>query len=276
VVIATASSTTVCIGDSVQLLSSPNGGMSPYSYSWKPSVNLNNPSLQNPHAAPTFPTNYTVTVTDAYGCTADTSETVFVQSMPYATWGTWTPTLSCDGYVIPLKANVSSNGQTVIWNFGDGTGATTYPPNTNGGTHIYQYNNTYNISIKIVNSPCQIVLDTNLQIPDVSKFIKMLPANVFTPNGSGPPENECFHAVMCDNTISNGSPCVQDTLVENFKTCVDLEVYDRWGTKVFSSTDTKKCWDGNNMNGSPEKEGTYYYIVKFREMVLKGYVELLR
>ena len=99
---------------------------------------------------------------------------------------------------------------------------------------------------------------------------------MFTPNGSGPPENECFHAVMCDNTISNGSPCVQDTLVENFKTCVDLEVYDRWGTKVFSSTDTKKCWDGNNMNGSPEKEGTYYYIVKFREMVLKGYVELLR
>ncbi|MBI3500526.1 MAG: hypothetical protein HY063_10140, partial [Bacteroidetes bacterium] len=44
----------------------------------------------------------------------------------------------------------------------------------------------------------------------------------------------------------------------------------------FTSTDTKRCWDGTNMSGNPAKEGTYYYVAIFKDVVLKGYVELLR
>ena len=55
-----------------------------------------------------------------------------------------------------------------------------------------------------------------------------------------------------------------------------MEVYDRWGIKMFETTETIKCWDGKTMGGTPAKEGTYYYIATFGEVALRGYVTLFR
>jgi len=272
-VVSASASTSICTGDSAQLNSNPNNGLAPYTYYWFPPNNLNNPNVQNPLSGTVLTTNYVVTVTDANGCTADTTTTVFVQSRPSVAWTTWNPGLTCDGYTIPLKANVNGTWQSIYWNFGDGSSVS--QTNANAVPHTYPFGGTYSISVTVYNTPCLTTLDTSLTVSDVMNYVKILPANVFTPNGDS--RNECFHPAICDLAAVNPTtPCPQDSLVELFKTCVDLEVYDRWGIKIFKSSDTQKCWDGSTMSGSPAKDGTYYYIAKFREMILRGYVELIR
>jgi hypothetical protein len=62
----------ICIGQSLPLGGNPSvaGGTGPYSYAWSPATNLTDSSLANPVANPTDTTTYSLTVTDANGCTA--------------------------------------------------------------------------------------------------------------------------------------------------------------------------------------------------------------
>ena len=59
-----------------------------------------------------------------------------------------------------------------------------------------------------------------------------------------------------------------------------MEVWNRWGQQVFSSTDPTKGWDGN-FQGTPAQTGVYAYLVKYtttgnEEKVIKGNVTLVR
>jgi gliding motility-associated-like protein len=263
--------TTICNGDSATLNANTSNGTPPYSYYWSPPNDLNNPTLQNPTSGAANSTPYTVTVTDANGCTDDTSTFLNVETVPSITWASWTPELTCDGYVIPLKANVSSNGNSVIWNFGDGSSPlVTYAPNTDAGPHSYPFNGTYTLSVVVFNVMCTDTVDTVLVVSDMSGFLNVLPANVFTPNNDG--LNDFFHPAFVPAPNSNLSP---DTL-ESLQECLEMEVWDRWGIKMFESTPAQKYWDGKTMGGKDAKEGTYYYIATFGEVKLPGYVTLLR
>lgn len=59
----------------IQLNSVANGG-SGFTYSWSPSTGLSNPNIANPIASPTVSTTYTLTVTNAGGCS--TSESISI------------------------------------------------------------------------------------------------------------------------------------------------------------------------------------------------------
>jgi len=63
---------TVNSGQTVQIGGSPtaSGGTPGYTYSWSPTVGLDDPTAANPNATVTSTTPYTVTVTDSKGCTA--------------------------------------------------------------------------------------------------------------------------------------------------------------------------------------------------------------
>ncbi len=63
----------ICPGDSLSLQAS--GGVS---YAWSPVAGLSNPNVANPKASPAATTTYTVTVTDAAGCTDTRTSTVQV------------------------------------------------------------------------------------------------------------------------------------------------------------------------------------------------------
>jgi PKD repeat protein len=66
-VVATATPTTVNIGETTQLSATP--GLA--SYLWTPPETLNNATIANPVASPLDRTTYVVTATDAKGCTAE-------------------------------------------------------------------------------------------------------------------------------------------------------------------------------------------------------------
>jgi len=72
----------ICSGSSATLNAS--GGSS---YAWSPSTTLNNAAIYNPTANPTSTTAYTVTVTDANGCSATDFTTLTVNPLPSANAG---------------------------------------------------------------------------------------------------------------------------------------------------------------------------------------------
>ena len=54
-----------------------------------------------------------------------------------------------------------------------------------------------------------------------------------------------------------------------------VQVYDRWGKAVFVSNSVNnndQLWDGNNNNGNAVPEGVYYYVIRFEEDHLPGFV----
>lgn len=71
-----------CGGVSVMIGGNPtaSGGTPPYSYSWSPATDLDDPAAANPNAGPSTTTVYSVTVTDDVGDTATSSLTVNVFS----------------------------------------------------------------------------------------------------------------------------------------------------------------------------------------------------
>lgn len=102
-----------CVGLGVQLNGS--GGLT---YSWSPTVGLNNPSISNPFANPTNTTEYNLTVTDANGCVSNNNvfATVTVLPIPNAPIISASGALNfCQGGSVSLTANTSSS---YLWSNG--------------------------------------------------------------------------------------------------------------------------------------------------------------
>lgn len=60
----------------------------------------------------------------------------------------------------------------------------------------------------------------------------------------------------------------------------EVSIFNRWGDKVWDTVgydNTNNKWDGrSNKGGKPLPDGTYFYIVRFKGEIHKGYVELTR
>ncbi len=109
--------TSFCTGETVSITA--NGAAS---YSWSPASGLNTNIGANVIASLTSTTIYSVTGTDANGCSATATASLTFDATPIASF-TIIPSTGCE----PLKVlfqNTSSNGVTAIWNFGDGTTGT--------------------------------------------------------------------------------------------------------------------------------------------------------
>jgi gliding motility-associated-like protein len=60
----------------------------------------------------------------------------------------------------------------------------------------------------------------------------------------------------------------------------EFSIYNRWGNKVFSTTNIDEGWDGT-FNGKPQPMGTYVYVIDAqtdsgRSFNQKGNVTLIR
>ena len=68
--------------------------------------------------------------------------------------------------------------------------------------------------------------------------------NIFSPNNDG--INDCFHPYFGDNLV-----------FQQYK----LQIFNRWGSLIFSSTDPYACWKGN-FNNQPIDEGVYVWLIE--------------
>jgi PKD repeat protein len=118
-------------------------GNGPFSYSWNNIADLDNPTLPNPRATPTVNRTYTVTVTDAFGCSNTDDVTLLIAQRPTADAG---PDMTiCASDVFENGATVTLAGVTTLpgsaitgaWSGGTGTfsaggtsPASSYTPNS--------------------------------------------------------------------------------------------------------------------------------------------------
>lgn len=93
---------TVIVGSPIVLQGVAAGGRSPYTYSWSPTANLNDPTLPQPTFTPTQAgaTQFTLTVTDDNGNTATDSATITASSQTTLSSFVWGANYSAGGYQI--------------------------------------------------------------------------------------------------------------------------------------------------------------------------------
>jgi PKD repeat protein len=107
-----------CPGSSTTLDVTVTGGEMPYSYSWDPAASLDDPGIKSPVATPSVNTTYTVTITDANGCTVTASVTINIAPLLVATAAVDDdPIGECPVSVAHLSTTVTGGegGYTYLW-----------------------------------------------------------------------------------------------------------------------------------------------------------------
>ena len=66
--------------------------------------------------------------------------------------------------------------------------------------------------------------------------------NIFSPNGDGINDVFSFGEYAMDK--------------------MNVEIYNRWGERVYSWDGENKSWDGNGVDGQPLSEGVYFYVLQ--------------
>ena len=235
-------------GNSIVLhgLSSPN-----VSFQWQGPGGYT-ASTQNATGV-TVPGQYVFTATDlTSGCSVQSSVTVSSQSVVAA----FTPDQT--GGLAPLPVNFSNSstgGSTYSWNFGDGNTGTTF--NT---SHTFQGSGTYTVVLTVYNASgtCS---DTASAVIVMEDELSLEIPNVFTPNNDN--INDLF-------TIK--SKGVKE---------ISLQIFNRWGEKLYEFTGAKAAWDGMTGQGGLVPDATYFYFVKatgYNDTVIEknGTVNLFR
>ena len=125
---------------------------------------------------------------------------------------------------------------------------------------IYEFKDTgkYNIDLTVLEKSSGTTFNFSKMI-SVRSFIKLKIPNVFTPNGDD--YNNLF-TVFFDGNAE-----------------LEITIFSKTGTKVFSQKSPTIVWDGRNSSGSEVSEGIYYYILSSNDPrieVHKGFVHLYR
>jgi gliding motility-associated-like protein len=105
----------------------------------------------------------------------------------------------------------------------------------------------YTVAMKEAQCSALDTIDIRVIDPDSLGCGSVFLPKAFTPNGNGPGQNEKF-------ALSN--PYAIDELII-------FEIFDAWGTRLFSSVDKFESWDGK-LNGSPLNPGVYVWKVKYK------------
>jgi len=147
----------------------------------------------------------------------------------------------------PYTLNAGNAGAKFLWSTGD-------------TVQVISVNKSGKYWVAVTNSGCTKADTVNVTVglKDVASKIP----NVFTPNNDG--KNDLF-----------------DISALNMKD-LTMEIYDRWGIKMYDTSDPKKGWDGKH-GSSEAADGTYFWIIKYKSdcggddsYVEKGHVTLLR
>ncbi|NOT61196.1 MAG: hypothetical protein HOP19_13335 [Acidobacteria bacterium] len=264
------------------------------SYSWLPTIGLDNPASSNPtidlsvfsDPSVAFPSVYEVTATDAFGCS--TKDTVFIKTVcscrPPAKVTVKQTSVCARSYTRTADCACGDATATYLWSPG---GATTASIEVQSGS------GPYTVTCR---NECAATTSQPIVIPTASilegGFPNIQCPNIFTPNGDG--VNDLWVATDLSQSIGF-TPAYNATEYQ-------FEVYDRWGSKIVSlygatttgfANQTIPGWDGvanenalynwwqhlwgrdDTYAGLPVSDGQYIYVLQMRNCTT-GWTEICR
>jgi gliding motility-associated-like protein len=244
------SGATICSTKSSSLTAS--GGVS---YTWSPSATLSSSTGDIVDASPINTTTYIVSGSSPLGCIGTATSIVSVIATPTITITKTPDRLLKIGEVVQLNAVSSTNNYS--WSpsnylsCNDCDFPTASPPETI----------TY--CLKSENAQCadSVCITIDVERPCATNESLGLP-NAFSPNGDGINDEYC---------LQGWNYCVTD-----FR----MLIFDRWGEKVFETTDPSFCWDGIYKGQKLDPAVfVYYATAKFivgTDFFKKGNITLIR
>ncbi len=184
-----------------------------------------------------------VLIEDVYGCEAIISAegAVEVHPLPQARFR-YTPDEVDVMDPVFRFINESDLADSFYWTFGDGFFSLVENPE-----HEFSDTGSYSACLKVSTIfGCEDFTCKNL---DVDPYPTIYAPNAFTPNGDG--TNDVFQIKL--------------TYVNQFL----LEIFDRWGELLYTSSDPNNGWDGT-YKGNPAQEDVYVWRVTYTNILRKS------
>lgn len=231
----------ICDGTKATL--SASGGAS---YSWMDEFSKLLPPGSTQVVSPDKDTRYFVTIQDSHGCV--TKDTVKVSVIPGVDFSFKVRKEYNDCFSRPfIRVTNQTEEDNTLFDFGDGTTS-----QERQVSHVYQNDGIYTIRLVAQREFC--TFDSSTVLP----FYTLMVPNVITPDGDG--KNDTFKIIYGSQPISQSG--VKATVL----------IYNRWGTKVYESTNYQGNWAGEGLQA-----GTYYYEVTIEgETTCKNWVQLIK
>lgn len=140
--------------------------------------------------------------------------------------------------------NNSQHAEFFDWDFGNGITSDDFAPE-----HIYETPGDYTISLIIENEfGCADTTEAQIFVRCNQRIL----ANAFTPNGDG--SNDVF-------PFDGLGFCGE----------VNIQIFNRWGGKVFETDDPSEPWKGEDV-----PNGVYFFTVTYRGGHEEGWIEVVK
>jgi len=176
---------------------------------------------------------YEIKVTDFNNCVVDS---IFQVLEPEQIIADFTSALEIGREIFTFQAiNTSIGGHLYFLDFGNDSSQTLTFLQEINMTYLNQ--GSYDIMMiahdSLLGDACNDTLKKSINVEGYDVF------NVFTPNNDG--YNDVFHF---NEWMLNG---------------IYVEIFNRWGEKIFHWNDINQSWDGRGYNGREVEEGVYFY-----------------
>lgn len=224
-----------CGLDNGLIATTASGGTGIYTYTWLPNVST------TADASDLEPNDYTVTVTDANGCSVDETFTVGIID---GLGVTITPSVFSinqgDNVDLIVTVNPNLTDLTYTWIPSDGLSCSDCPNPTASPNET----TTYTVFVTSEDG-CEgeATVTIFVEFPCLGAHLP----TVFSPNDDG----------------ANDRLCVLSSCLES----MDLSIYNRWGERVFQSNDINDCWDGRHRD---ELVNSGVFVYKLRVTLTNG------
>ncbi|MDX2002435.1 MAG: PKD domain-containing protein [Chitinophagales bacterium] len=223
IVVSAVGDQSICRYESVQL--SADGGKY---YRWQPPTGLSNDTIFNPLASPDSTVSYVVTISN--DCFSDSLPlTVTVNQLPEVVASPDDSIRRDDTTIISAEGAIS-----YVWvprGIYDSLGQM---------LEVSPFNTTDYVVIGTDINGCKNRDSVRVYV-EVVNLLKI--PNAFTPDKNG--KNDLYRIAK----------------YLNIATLLDFSIYNRWGEKVFHTTDIKEGWDGT-YRGQAQEMGVYVWRIK--------------
>lgn len=274
-VISAGPAQSVCIGDSVVLGGSPtaSGGTAPYTYSWTPTANMNNPTSANPHVQILTTTMFYLTVIDSTGARKVDSVLISISPVYNSTAGRDTSICPNIG-TAHLGSSSNQAGFNYTWSPAAGLSCTNCPQPTATPTATTTYTliaksaagcgDTTQVTVTILPTPTLTVIspvsikqgESVLLSASGASTYYWSPSTALTNPNSATPEAEPTNSTtyIVQGTGANG--CVSyDTVYVEVQPDSDLVFYNTFTPNGDGIND---YWYVGNIGIYPNNELTVY------------------